>query len=203
MATAGEMIKVIAGALARPQATVTSYYAALRKAGFISTTGRGKSAQDLTALDTARILIVMLSADSLNEAEAITDLVGDLAHAVGSEEEGITDWMIFAEAMASVIQYKADRIQNRTPCDTSLLGNLENTKIEISVTATHLTANIKVNGSPFIFSNFHDTPPVTYPDEWSEIPVRDRLLLRAMMEGMAVTRTITDGALNLIARAMP
>ena len=203
MATAGEMIKVIADALARPQATVTSYYAALRKAGFISTTGRGKSAQDLSALDTARILIVMLSADSLNEAEAITDLVGDLAHAVGSEEEGITDWMIFEEAMASVIQSKADRIQNRTPCDTGLLGNLEKTKIEISVTATHLTANIKVNGSPFTFSSFHDTPPVTYPDEWSEIPVRDRLLLRAMMEGMAVTRTITDGALNLIARAMP
>lgn len=203
MATAGEMIKVIADAIARPQATVTSYYAALRKAGYISTTGRGRSAQDLSALDTARILIVMLSADALNEAEAITDLVGDLAYAVGSEEEGITDWMIFEEAIATVIQYKADRIHSRAPCDTGMLGKLDNKKIEISVTATHLTASIKVNGSPFDFTNFHDTPPVTYPDEWSEIPMRDRLLLRALFEGMAVTRSIDDLVLRRIAKAMP
>ena len=80
MATAGEMIKVIAGAIARPQATVTSYYAVLRKGGMISTTGRGRSAQHLSSLDAARILIVMLSADSLQEGEAITELIGELRH---------------------------------------------------------------------------------------------------------------------------
>ena len=203
MATAGEMIKVIARALVRPQATVTSYYAALRKADFISTTGRGKSAQDLSSLDVARILIVMLSADALNESEAVTELVGTLAHIQGNEYEEITGRIGFEEALATIIQAKADSHHGRKQEPHPLLGNIASLPIDIKVTATHLTAEIIINSREYFFSSWDDCPPVTHPDEWSEVSIRERLLLRAMMEGMAVTRMITDGALNLIVRAMP
>jgi len=74
----------------------------------------------------------------------------------------------------------------------------------ISVTATHLKAEIAVGGVliDFIDLNF-DHPPITYPDDWDEIPVKDRLMVRATMEGMSVTRAIDQLAIKRIAAAMP
>jgi hypothetical protein len=203
MATAGEMIKVIADAIARPQATVTSYYAVLRKGGFISTTGRGRSAQHLSSLDAARILIVMLSADSLQEGEAVTKLVGELRHAQYDRAMNKLGEIQFEDALASIIEFHADLVHGRAPPAGSVLGNLRNTT-EVRVTATHLKAEIVVGGrESFFIDESGINPPIAYPDDWAELPVEDRLVLRAIMEGMSVTRTIDHHILNRIAAAMP
>lgn len=204
MATAGEMIKVIADAIARPQATVTSYYAVLRKGGFISTTGRGRSAQHLSSLDAARILIVMLSADSLQEGEAVTKLIGQLEHGHYDRAMNKLGEIQFEDALASIIEFKADLLRGRAPPSESILGDLRTNEIEVRVTATHLTAEIVVGGDvSFFIDESGINPPIASPDDWAELPVEDRLVLRAIMEGMSVTRTIDHHVLNRIAGAMP
>lgn len=204
MATAGEMIKVIADAIARPQASVTSYYAVLRKGGLISTTGRGKSAQHLSSLDVARILIVMLSADSLQEGEAVTRLVGELWHEQFDRGLNKLGEIQFEDALAAIIEFNADLLHKRMPRGESILGDLQADEIEIRVTATHLTAEIVVGGREISFIDLSGiNPPVAHPDDWVEIPVEDRLVLRAMMEGMSVTRVIDHHVIKRIAAAMP
>lgn len=198
------MIGVIANAIARPQATVTSFYGALRKGGLISTTGRGRSAQHLSSLDVARILIVMLSADSLHEGEAVTRLVGDLWHVRGDEGdlEPLQE-LQFEVALSRLIVFLADIHHGRAIQDDGFLGNLLSGEIGVRVTATHLVAEIIVGLQITEFSSFEESPAVSYPDDWEGLPMRDRLLLRAMMEGMSVTRGVDHKVLKLIAAAMP
>lgn len=203
MATAGEMIRVIAGAIARPQATVTSYYAVLRKGGLISTTGRGRSAQHLTSMDVARILIVMLSADSLQEGQAITELVGDLRHEQFNRNLELLGEITFEQAVAQLIDFNAALLHGRELPECSLLGDLRSETLEISVTATHLRAQIITDEEIHFIQPPYDDPGMAHPDDWEEIPVRDRLILRAIMEGMSVTRAVDHGVIRLIAKAMP
>lgn len=204
MATAGEMIKVIAGAIARPQATVTSYYSVLRKGGLISTTGRGRSAQHLSSLDVARILIVMLSADSLQEGEAIAGLVGELRHERFNRNMELVGEIQFADALAHMIEFNAALLHGRAPPECSLFGDLRSDDVQIRVTATHLRAEIVVDEEEIHFIDMiMDNPGMTYPDDWDGIPMRDRLINRAIMEGMSVTRAIDQLAIKRIAAAMP
>lgn len=204
MATAGEMISVVAGAIARPQATVTSYYGVLRKGGLISTTGRGRSAQHLSSLDVARLLIVMLSADSLQEGEAVTRLVGQLTHHRVDDELDLICDLQFEDALAGLIEFKAARFHGRPTNVESHLGDLSSDDIQVRVTATHMTAEIVVAGeaTPF-FKLDSGSPPFAYPDDWEEVSIEDRLILRAMMEGMSVTRGIDDMVISKVAAAMP
>lgn len=204
MATAGEMIKVIADAIARPQATVTSYYAVLRKGGLISTTGRGRSAQHLSVLDVARILIVMLSADSLQEGEAVTRLVGALRHDRMDEDWNSICDLRFEDSLADLIAFKAACFHGRPAHDDGFLGDLKSDDVQVRVTATHLTAAIVVSGeeTPFVDLSA-GCPPFAYPDDWEEIPMKDRLILRAIMEGMSVTRAIDHSVISRVAAAMP
>lgn len=200
------MIGVIATAIARPRATVTSYYGVLRKGGLISTTGRGRSAQDLSPLDVARVLIVMLSADSLQEGEAVTRLVGQLWHTSFASEDDVKPILDieFESALAGIVALKADQLHGRSLRDDGLLGNLATDEIQVSVTATHLSAEIRVGAATTEFSaSSGEDPPVTHPDDWDDIPIRDRLLLRAMMEGMSVTRSIDNHVISKVAAAMP
>ncbi|MNK15293.1 hypothetical protein D3C87_334280 [compost metagenome] len=200
------MIGVIATAIARPRATVTSYYGVLRKGGLISTTGRGRSAQDLSPLDVARVLIVMLAADSLQEGEAVTRLVGQLWHTSFASEEDAKPVLDieFESALAGIIAFKADLLHGRPLRDEGLLGNLATDEIQVSVTATHLSAEIRVGAARTEFSaSSGEDPPVTHPDDWDDIPIRDRLLLRAMMEGMSVARSIDNHVISKVATAMP
>lgn len=204
MATAGEMIRVIAAAIARPQATVTSFYGVLRKAHLISTTGRGRSAQHLSPLDVGRILIVMLSADSLQEGEAVTQLIGDLWHRRGGEDDPEPPEEIqFEGALAKLIGFLADDHHGRAPVDNGMLGNLRADQVRVQVTATHMSAQIIVGSQRTEFSSFFESPPMSYPDDWEALAPRDRLLLRALMEGMSVTREIGHTALRQVAAAMP
>lgn len=204
MATAGEMIGVIARAIARPQATVTSFYAALRKGGLISTTGRGRSAQHLSSLDVARILIVLLSADSLQEGESVTRLVGDLWHLRGGEDDAQPPQELqFEVALSRLIGFLADIHHGRAAQDDEFLGDLRTDEIRVRVTATHLSAEIIVGSQITEFSSFDETPAVSHPDDWERLQVRDRLLLRATMEGMSVTRGIDHTVLKLVGAAMP
>lgn len=204
MATAGEMIKVIALHIARSQATVTSFYSVLRKSGMISTRGRGRSAQDLSPLDVARAIIVMMSADSLQQAEAITHLVGQLTHEVFNRSYELLGTITFENALAEIISAKADQHHGRQTQPGPILGDLTSKEIEISVTASHLQALITIEGEEFYFINVSGiTPGMTYPDEWEDIPMIDQLVLRAIMEGMAVTRSINDQIITHISSAMP
>lgn len=204
MATAGEMIKVIAKAITRPQATVTSYYAVLRKGGLISTTGRGKSAQHLSSLDVARILIVMLSADALQEGEAVTQLVGELEHVLGDRDLNIVYQRRFEDALAQLIEFKAAQFHGRSAQGDDVLGDLNSNDIEVRVTATHLTAQILVDGreTDFTEPGVRDAG-VTFPDDWDQIDVMDRLITRAVMGGMSVTRAIDHSVIAQVAAAMP
>lgn len=204
MATAGEMIKVIAGAIARPQATVTSYYAVLRKGGMISTTGRGRSAQHLSSLDAARILIVMLSADSLQEGEAITELIGELRHERFNRNMELIGDIKFEDALAHMIEFHAALLHGRAPPECSLLGDLQSDDVQIRVTATHMRAEIVVEEEEIQFiDTMMENPGMTYPDDWEGISMKDRLINRAIMDGMSVTRAIDQLAIKRIAAAMP
>lgn len=206
MATAGEMIKVIADAIARPQATVTSYYGVLRKGGLISTTGRGRSAQHLSALDVARILIVMLSADSLQEGEAITRLVGELQHIrlppEGDLGDEPTHELQFEDSLARLIAFKADQAHGRAVNDGGALGDLSS-DVSVRVTATHLTAEIVANNQTTPFVSLAAEFEWAHPDDWDTLSMEERLLTRAMMEGMSVTREIDRTVISKVAMAMP
>lgn len=205
MATAGEMIKVVAHAIARPHATVTSYYSVLRKAGMISTTGRGRSAQDLSSLDVARILIVMLSADNLQEGAAITELMGNsLCLPWHEDDQEALGSISFEDAIANIIAFRANIAKGRPATAHPLLGDLTQSEITISATPTHLEACIETKTAilPFCGTGSVDTT-MTYPDEWHDIPIHERLELRAMMEGMKVTRSINDLMIRIISEKMP
>lgn len=203
MATAGEMTTVIADALSRPQATVRSYYAVLRKAGLISTTGRGKSAQHLSSLDVARILIVMLSADSLQEGPAVTELVGDLEHIQFSRKQEFLGSIRFEDALAHVIEFKAAEFHGRMRPECPLLGDLSSENLQVRVTATHLRGEI-IAEDEFWFQHVETNfPAMVTPDDWDEVSERERILVRSVMEGMSVTRAIDEIAIRVIAGAMP
>lgn len=198
------MIKVIAHNIVRPQSTVTSFYAVLRKTGLISTRGRGRSAQDLSPLDVARALIVMLSADSLQQAEAVTELTGQLTHEVFNLNCELLDKITFEDALAEIIAAKADQHHGRPITPSRVLGDLATKNIEVSVTASNLSALITINGEEFHFIDDSGiNPGITYPEEWDGISDVDQLVLRKIMGGMAVTRTIDDGIISRIAKAMP
>lgn len=204
MATAGEMIKVIADAIARPQATVTSYYAVLRKGGLISTTGRGRSAQHLSSLDAARIIIVMLSADSLQEGEAITELVGELQHERFNRNMELIGTIKFEDALAHMIEFHAALTHGRAPPECGFLGDLQSDDVQIRVTATHMRAEIVVEEEEIQFvDTIMENPGMTYPDDWEGISMKDRLINRAILEGMSVTRAVDQQAIKRIAAAMP
>lgn len=204
MATAGEMIKVVARAIARPQATVTSYYSVLRKAGMISTTGRGRSAQDLSPRDVARLIIVMLSADNLQEGAAITELMGELVHELLDENYDSHGSISFEDAIAHIITSQADIRHGRPPTVHPLIELHDVSEIRISATPTHLEARIDLGkiSIPFFDRSYNDVA-VTHPDQWNEIPIVDQLFLRAMMEGMMITRTIDGTSIKTIASSMP
>lgn len=204
MATARDMIKQIAGAIGRSEATVTSYYSVLRKAGLISTTGRGRSAQHLSSLDAARILIVMLSADSLQEGEAITQLVGELRHERFDRNMELVGEIRFEDALAHMIEFNAALLHGRTPPECGLLGDLRSEDVQIKVTATHLRAEIVVEEQEIQFiDTIMENPGMTYPEDWEGISMKDRLINRAIMEGMSVTRAVDQPAIKRIAAAMP
>lgn len=205
MATAGEMIKVVADAIARPQATVTSYYSVLRKAGLISTTGRGRSAQDLSACDVARILIVMLAADNLQEGAAITELMGNsLCSPWYEDDQEDLGSITFEDAIANIITFRADTAKGRPATAHPLLGDLTQSDITISATPTHLEALIETKTAILPFSGVGSVDPdIIYPDDWDDIPIHERLELRAMMEGMKVTRSINDLMIRKISERMP
>lgn len=205
MATAGEMIGVIADAIVRPDATVRSFYGVLRKGGLISTTGRGRSAQHLAPLDVARVLIVMLSADALQEGEAVTRLVGGLRHVrlTSKDEWEPAHDIAFEDAVAHVIAMKAEKMKGRPISDDGALGDITS-PVRIRVTATNLSAEIVAQDQTTPFVDLGDSPAgLERPNEWEGVSMEERLLLRAMMGGMSVTREIDDLAIKKIAAAMP
>lgn len=197
MATAGEMIKVIADVLARPNATVTSYYAALRKAGMISTTGRGRSAQDLSPLDVARILIVMLSADNLQEAAAISHLIGSCTHKPWDEK---SPSITFEHALSLIIAGRADYINGRPTQTHLILGDFVKNSFCAEVNSTRLDANIITKNGYLEFSTPNPSEEIISKiDNYKDVIYK----IHYKNKGIICSRSITDIMIGRISEKMP
>src|ERR1700679_4233902 len=64
MATPGELVRTVAGALNVSDVTVSVYYRKLREAGLVTKGGRGRSAPSLTYLDASRLVIALMVSDT-------------------------------------------------------------------------------------------------------------------------------------------
>src|SRR4051812_1429977 len=74
MSTPGELVTKLSEVLHIPASTLTVYDRFLRQAGLLSKAGRGRGSVHRTPLDTARILIALLSTSMPGRAaEAVDD----------------------------------------------------------------------------------------------------------------------------------
>lgn len=79
MAKLSEVIPALADALGLPETTVEAYAKVLRKAGLLTTGGRGTAAPDQTPHDCARLLVSVLGWTPTNAVEFVTEYGGLLA----------------------------------------------------------------------------------------------------------------------------
>jgi hypothetical protein len=224
VATAGEMTSVVARALGLPQSVVTSYFAVLRKERLVTTGGRGRSAPAMSALDVARTVIALMSADALAEGAEITELVGSLAYVgtwltgaerrfVGPEEPDedleIPDdaeiyeppALSFEDALAELLEVIARR-GTEPEHSPEWLPIAPDDDILVSVTATTLRARIRAGKSAAHFENYSEDVGIQYPDDWESLPDRERLIARTVTGGLSVTRSITRVELAQLALAL-
>jgi hypothetical protein len=208
MATAGEMIATVSGALNVPEATVASYYRVLREEGLVTKGGRGPSAPDLSALDAARLLIALMSADSLAEGAAITDLMGNATcdFVIGGDPDdpgsGSFESLTFEEALEWLLSQEAEKRGGgpQAPAPFIFAGlDLEN--IKISVTASTLSAMVSTNESQIQF-DFTSNYEVTDANEWRDMSIRDRLLARSTIARLIVIRQISRAEIRDISMAI-
>lgn len=180
MATAGRMLSVMAEALNVSDSKVTVYYKALRAKGLISTTGRGRSAQDVKPLDASRLLIAMLSASSIKEAADMSELVG------GYQLHETDELVLFEEYLARIIT------------------NSEHTyRLSIAITPNELNARVKSENLDLYFSHPEDDICERYhPDDWATMTLKERLILRGTLHGIRETRAIDGYVLSNIASCL-
>lgn len=203
-------MKLVAAALALPEATVTSYYRVIRDAGVIAKGGRGRSAPHLSALDTSRLVITLMSAEALSEAPEITRLIGntECQYLEGMDPDddpehpttGTLESIRFEDALAQLIAFRAVSSQS---VGSPVLGDLGSDALFVRVAATRLTAEIEIDGSTVEFQHGYDEYVVTDPNDWAGLSIRERLERRPVLEGMKVTREIDYLAIKKIASGLP
>ena len=230
MATAGELIRLTADALQVPEATVTSYHRMLREAGLLTKGGRGRNAPQMSEIDVARLLLAMLGADSLAEAAPATELVSELSSqspvdfrdetsilTLDGEEGPIEidpatvhydpedEPIELEEAVARLLSQVRDLSEGRKPATDRLpfIGFLTSWNVGLSVTPTSLTAVIEGDGSRLDFDSPSKKGSIIYPDEWMNLPVRERLIARAEISGIEIRRSVGWAALRKLAEALP
>ncbi len=202
MATSGELIRIMARALALPSATVTSYHRVLREHGMITKGGRGRSAATMSAEDVARLLIALLSADNLEEAPYITQLMCD-APSTAFDDDDIP--VIGFEKAVVILLYQLREVESGTMSKSGLLPGLDRVRaghLTLKVSASLLCAYI-VNVKLVLEFCRSDNYPITFPDDWMSLPVEERLLARAQIGGLLITRLVNRAVLRDIAAALP
>lgn len=204
MATAGETIRNVADALALDQATVKSYFREIQKAGLIGKGGRGRAAVHFTSADTARILIAVMGAQSIAEAPDVLRLLAEAECVITDDEHAEWESYELEPTLVHVLEAAAAEAGGGKAPPHPMLGSLSGLPVTLRISGTSLTAEIVVDGTVQMpFSHFSaDSPPMTEPDDWGELPMRDRLLLRAIMGGMSTTRAIDEVAIRHIASGL-
>jgi len=203
MATAGEMTKIVAEALALPEATVISYQTMLRKAGLMTMGGRGRSAPQMTPLDIARLIIALMGSDALADAVAVVELWGALEYIFADAEHipselddiglAIFDDLLgrhnFESAVAELIQANATRRQGKRTA--SWFGfKLDGHDLTLNLTASALEASIIVGPFQFQYRRTSEPANPAPPDEWYTLPAKERLVARAGHPGMRTLRSL-------------
>lgn len=207
MATSGEMIKIVADALQLPTATVTSYHRVLRQEGLVTKGGRGRSAAQMSAEDAAKLVITLLGSDCLEEAPAICRLLCEMCSGEGVTEDFETiegfQSMGFLDAVVVVLkQLKvcASSKRRSTP-RISIIGTVS-TDVVLEVCASKLKARIIDRNAEIEFFLPGSNYPITYPDDWMSLQPTERLLARAQLGGLVITRAIDGIALRQISSVL-
>jgi hypothetical protein len=227
MATAGQITKIVAEALELPHSEVTSYFRVLREGGLMTVGGRGRSAPVMTSLDVSRLVICLMSAEALAQGVASTELVGALLFAGSFEADWVhlidgpgdgrgegTKWtedvpeegedslpsVIFEHALAALIELKADRRGAAEQLDW-FPADLDG-EIHVSVTLNKLRATIAASGIHAIFEEDDRTDGYTSPDDWVNLPFKERMHARTIAGGLTTTRSISETELYRLAKAI-
>ena len=207
MATAGQLVGVMARALNLPIATVSSYYRVLREAGLVTKGGRGRSAPQVSARDVARLLITLMSADALSEGAAACELIGEtqatvmLSDVLGDGRGQDVDTISFEEAVIALLNGKAaDQSVEMHRLPVSLFW-VQPASFSVRVSATSLSAEIVSDDIVLPFSLITDAI-VTDPEDWESLTTRERLIARSVIARMDVTRTITQSEFRDVSLAL-
>lgn len=229
MATSGELIRITARALQLPESTVTSYHRMLRQGGLLTKGGRGRSAPDVSASDVARLLLALLGADALAEAVDITELLSDLIsptplalHPTGGPvtldgPDGLEridvstlsydpqdDPVTLEEATVRLLsQAQVETRDGRSESSyVPFIGWIDSEDVALSVIATNLTAEIRIADRSLEFFR-PEGGTVIYPDDWMSLPIRDRLIARAELDGVEIRRSVNFSSLRELSKALP
>ncbi len=195
MAKIGDMTRHVALTLSVLESTATSYVRILNADGLITRGGRGRSAPDMTSRDIARAVIALMAAESLDEVAAITHLVrqAEYVFAVPNEwssgdEPSSYDWLrlTFEDALTDQIEFFSGGAA--LTGDAVIPFDGDNTSVEIS--STSLIAAIQVGTETFEFAS-NENEPVSYADDWPDLPARERLVARSLIGGINVRKSIT------------
>jgi hypothetical protein len=204
MATSGEMIRNTAGALSLPQATVTSYFRELQKSGLVAKGGRGRSAGHVSARDVARLLLVLLAADSLADAADALRLISSIA-AYSDTGAKAPDELLLEDAVISILEFLAAQAGGPPPKVFKVPGDLSSGNLVLMVSGTRLEAWVHIDGIVVLqFANFGEMPDLAVPpDLWGEVSISDRLRIRAIMGGIWTIRAVDAVALQRISFSLP
>lgn len=230
MATAGELIRLTADALQVPEATVTSYHRMLREAGLLTKGGRGRNAPQMSATDVARLLLAMLGSDALAETVEATTLVSELCSPTPVDFSGEDSPLVLdgedgpieidpsayrydpedepielEDAVGRLLSQVQELSEGHRPTNGRLpfIGFLASPTVVLSVTPTSLTATIEADGVRLEFESPSTKGDIIYPNEWMNLPVRERLLARAEISGIEIRRSVGWSALRKLAQALP
>jgi hypothetical protein len=204
MATSGKMIEVIAAALSLPKARVTSYYSALRKAGLISTTGRGKSAHDLTSIDVARILISMLCSDSIDEVDTLTNIFKDLSFNGDQFDEYSDSQPTLEEAIAYIINAYTNHYKERTSNGEFIFKIAPSSQITLETINDKISSEITIDNKCYHFYYYAtEDSTLIHPNNWDKVSKYEKFLARKQLVGMSTKRSVTHFSLKYIAKNMP
>lgn len=182
MATPGQLVAITANALRLPEVTVTLHHRAIRKAGLMHKSGRGRSAPQVSALDASRLLIALMGARIIREAPDAVRAIGRYRQVTSEVDRNVPfmpadmlpEGHAFEDALAKVLSDMA-----MLPVSRAMVGR------HIGVTAS---------------VNLEDaTADLSLPDGFLRYVGRPRHWMR---RGLSETRTVYIDALIRVSRAL-
>jgi hypothetical protein len=209
MATAGEMTRVVADALIMQTATVTSYYRMLRREdGLVTQGGRGRSAAHMTSDDVASLLITVMGSEKLEEATAmcrlLTATVGVYGITADGERTEVEPHITLVEAIGRLLQQVRPRhTPLKDPPMLPFLGDVSLEGLILEICGSTLESNIQAGDRLLEFLSLEERVPITAPDDWSSLDMKQELLAKAEQGGMLTKRSIDRTALIRLSLLLP